>query len=455
MPSSTGLSSTFKRTAPALALLALPACSDVPLATEAARLEAPDAVLDVSTTGYDILDLGTLAGGRTSEAYDVNTLEQVVGIAEIDPGGGAYERRAVRWQAGSATDLSGPGDSLSLAYAINDAGTVVGWRIAPGGKNDAFRWDPLGGRTLLPSLGGAWSRAYDLNDAGTAVGGSELPSGDRHATLWQGAVAQDLGTLGGPRSSAVGINNADQVVGWSDYLGQLQGFLWQSGVMTPLVYPGGSLTRPYAINDTGVVVGFAYVGGTFLAWRWEAGVFTQLPGVGEAITLATDVNGSGQAVGQDWTGGGASHALVWEGGITTDLGAPVPPVGAPEWGAARGSNDLGVVVGLAHWPDGFIRAARWAGPAPAPQAIVVGMADAINAMGGAGVIGAGAANALTAKLGAALASLDRDRDNAAVNQLESFINQVEAMVSSDRLAEPDGDALIGGAESAIEGIQAG
>ena len=41
----------------------------------------------------------------------------------------------------------------------------------------------------------------------------------------------------------------------------------------------------------------------------------------------------------------------------------------------------------------------------------------------------GIENSLLAKLDSALAALERGRDNAAANQLEAFINQVEARVA--------------------------
>ena len=44
----------------------------------------------------------------------------------------------------------------------------------------------------------------------------------------------DLGTLGGSRSSAYGINNRGQVVGVAETAdGDLHAFLWNSGTMAP------------------------------------------------------------------------------------------------------------------------------------------------------------------------------------------------------------------------------
>ena len=45
----------------------------------------------------------------------------------------------------------------------------------------------------------------------------------------------DLGTLGGPDSRAVAINDLGQVIGWGAAAsGETHAFLWEDGVMTDL-----------------------------------------------------------------------------------------------------------------------------------------------------------------------------------------------------------------------------
>src|SRR6185437_15941149 len=85
--------------------------------------------------------------------------------------------------------------------------------------------------TDLGTLGGARSTALGINSNGQVVGESETTSGNEHALLWQsGQGMQDLGTLGGDMSSATGINTRGEVVGYSfTASGQQHAFLWQSG----------------------------------------------------------------------------------------------------------------------------------------------------------------------------------------------------------------------------------
>lgn len=64
-------------------------------------------------------------------------------------------------------------------------------------------------------------------------------------------------------------------------------------------------------------------------------------------------------------------------------------------------------------------------------------------------------DSLTDKLEAAIDSLNRGRDNAAMNQLWAFINQVEALRRSGRLTVEEADALIAIAQRIIDSIGGG
>jgi chitodextrinase len=70
-----------------------------------------------------------------------------------------------------------------------------------------------------------------------------------------------------------------------------------------------------------------------------------------------------------------------------------------------------------------------------------------------GALNRGNANALLVKLRAAEASLARGNETAAVNQLEAFVNQVNALVGSDRLTQAQADAMTAAAERIIRSIQ--
>ena len=68
----------------------------------------------------------------------------------------------------------------------------------------------------------------------------------------------DLGSLGGGRTTPMGLNNRDAVVGFSNTVeGLTRAFLYTGGTMVNLGTLGGDESFAYRINDNGIVVGRA------------------------------------------------------------------------------------------------------------------------------------------------------------------------------------------------------
>ncbi len=200
--------------------------------------------------------LGTL-GGVQSAASGVNTAHQVVGTAFT----AASLQHAFLWTPAAGMQdltpsLTSPGGATAMA--INSAGEAVGYYYPNGASNVAgFTWTQSGG---FESFGAPGTMAFAINDAGTIVGRELTASGYRHAfskTASGGMV--DLGTLGGDMSTAYAINNNGWIVGTSltsDGTGILHGFLWTpSGGMQDFISLANiaSEKQPYSlgVNDYG------------------------------------------------------------------------------------------------------------------------------------------------------------------------------------------------------------
>ena len=261
-----------------------------------------------------VIDLGTLPGGRDSVATAINNAGQVVGLsAVVTPGGVDYH--AFLWQDGTMTDLGTPADArASYAWDINERGDIVGAIITWNNEWRAALWrDGVLGYLGLPP-GAISGQAFAINNRGQIAGEVVFPDDARHAVLWDRESVTDIGLLPGSvgnYATARDVNNRGQVlVEGITAVGSAGGYLWNAGSWTQLV-PLVSLptftghVTPTALNDRGQTVGGSPV-----------------PDPNDA-TLAF------------------VHAALWDRGAVTDLGALVPGHST----IARSINNRGQVVG--------------------------------------------------------------------------------------------------------------
>ncbi|MCH7840744.1 MAG: DUF3466 family protein, partial [Planctomycetes bacterium] len=189
-------------------------------------------------------------GNLISEALDVNSVGQVVGLS-VQTGSPSSDRSAFLWDDGQLKDLGHLGDTFrnTIAYAVNDAGAVVGSsRLSPFTCH-AFLWQNGVFTDLASMTGESWCIAPDISEIGYIVG----------PFLWDGAEVTRFGTLGGEITQAFGVNEAGQTAGWSERIvGErvLHAFLWDNGNMVDLGAAGGfDSSKAEAINNGGQVVG--------------------------------------------------------------------------------------------------------------------------------------------------------------------------------------------------------
>jgi probable HAF family extracellular repeat protein len=125
--------------------------------------------------------------------------------------------------------------------------------------------------TDLGTLGGPDSQAIWINDAGEIAGSADLSTPGIHdAVIWRQGHIHDLGTLPGePCSRGRAINSRGQVVGGSsDCVNFLHAFIWEEGGpmrdLNKLIRPGSGLqiTNAFNINDRGEILAKSFPIGT-------------------------------------------------------------------------------------------------------------------------------------------------------------------------------------------------
>src|SRR5260370_7339458 len=165
---------------------------------------------------------------------------------------------------------------------------------------------------------------------------------------------QDLGTLGGPDSDALLINERGQIAGISittidpaTQQATVEPLLWENGKMIDLGTLGVTSATPDAINNNGHVVGISNLAGdqTWHPFLWSNGVLKDLGTNGGSFGEARWINDGGHAAG--WAtlpGDFVVHATLWKEGKIVDLGATADL----PCSYANGINNLGQVLAALH-----------------------------------------------------------------------------------------------------------
>jgi probable HAF family extracellular repeat protein len=298
---------------------------------------------------YTIQDLGVLAGFSASRGSGISQNGNYAAVT--NSAGNSF--RGSRWTFNSHSDMGTLGGATSSAYAVNNAGTVVGEAQNAANQNRAFRRTLNGAIQELAGLGGNFSNARAINDNGIAAGTAFNAQGGFRMVRWaaNGAVT-DLGTLGFG-SVGNGINRNNDVVGAYDTAGGNRNMmLYREGVgLIDLGRPAGYETATgLALNDGRDVVGVGGIGSAFRAlYRRSGEGFTVLQGLGGVDARARAINNSRQIVGWAWVDENANNAeaVLWENG-----GAPIRlidrVVNGQGWRLqdATGITDDGEIVGV-------------------------------------------------------------------------------------------------------------
>lgn len=238
---------------------------------------------------------------------------------------------------------------------------------------------------LLPD--GRISHATAINQNGDVVGEADTTAG-MHAFLWADGELIDLGTLGGSRSAATGINDHRQVTGMSDRQSHqsMAAFLWQDERMIDLEAHGlGPAQSANAINNNCQIAGSLSVihshDGDLMtpgetAFVWQPGRLIRLTDLPVRFSEAKAINETGSVAGEIYEPGiDRSQAFLWSHGHLVVLGG----------GLALDISDSGVAAGYAAMSESGSSACIWEEnirrDIPMPRGITISRAVAINARG--------------------------------------------------------------------------
>ncbi len=265
------------------------------------RADPGAAMVDLGTLANPLV--GGANGFNNSGANGINDDGNVVGFATVPadlcgsvshafrtgpntPIGGAFSN------LGTLVPFPNAGCRSSTAYGINSANLTVGDSATnpiTGFPNYAFRYSLLLGMQGLSTMGGRDAVAYAVNDAGEIVGRGDVTFAAfpafpvQHAFLASGFLVHSIGTLGGSYSAAFAINHRpgqdSQVVGDSSTTGDAaihafvySGNIFANGLMVDLntriaANSGWELVSARGINSSGQIVGTAWKDGVRFVGR--------------------------------------------------------------------------------------------------------------------------------------------------------------------------------------------
>jgi probable HAF family extracellular repeat protein len=282
---------------------------------------------------YYVQDLGTL-GGRTSQAYALNNAGQVVGFSDIV--GNVYAHAALFSGSGSNNidlDSQGPVSYVGEAHGINDSGQIVGWAYTSSGRYEAALFTASGKVDLgdLCDSSPTASEAQAINNSGTIIGYADdcyfTPQGCRFSG--QGSDNTSLGGIGGGIEGVpYDINASGLVVGVGDRSdnGAARATLFGASGNLDLGTLGGFNSHAYGINDAGQIVGDSALTGNS---AYHAVLFSgtgsdniDLGSLGGSTAHADAINNLGEIIGNTYpTNNNTSvyHAFIYKNGVMRDI----------------------------------------------------------------------------------------------------------------------------------------
>ena len=233
---------------------------------------------------------------------------------------------------GSVTDLSPlSGDVASVAKMDNGAGTVVGYSTSSADTSTPVVWQGRSGVAMALSLNSGFTsgEALAINSVGD-IAGSESNGTNHSIVIWKNGVPTQVGA--NPYATAdttYAINDSDSLAGLATVVipglgSTTEAYTYQNGLLSVLpALAGDSSSGAYGINNANQVVGFS-LGATEHAVVWQNGQVANLGTLAlsdQSFSSAIDNNGI--VVGYDFSTQ-SQQAVIWVDGVIYNLNSLIP-----------------------------------------------------------------------------------------------------------------------------------
>lgn len=239
----------------------------------------------------------------------------------------------IKWtpEGGLQTLPMPPQTSRCWSYDLNDTGTVVGARegVTDGQVHGMWAcvWLPNGEFVEIPPIGGSSpeSMSTAVNNAGTVVGWRTI-FGGRTAFAWTDGTILDLhpSDFGFSIAEARDIADSGWIAGQFGYDSTLNGraFRWKDStveILPPL--PGALTSNAKAVTNQGIVYGECrFQNGSMTsyraAWWGSDGVPVELPPLpGHITSRCAAANDAGLVLGRSYDSPSSAVDVVWVAGV--------------------------------------------------------------------------------------------------------------------------------------------
>ena len=279
-------------------------------------------------------------------------------------------------QTPTLTTIDYPGSSLTIPWAINNRGDIVGNYGSADKSNHGFLLS-AGKYTTIDFPGSNNTQAYGINAAGDISGLFVSADNISHGFVYKAGQFTSLDFPGAVATDAWGINTRGDVVGsYTNADKTTHGYVFSAGKYTTIDYPETTFSGLSGINAQGDVTGVFNIGGVVHGFTFVDGEYTILDFPASTYTNTTGINARGDVLGR-YLIGGVSHGYLLRGGQFSIIDFP-----GATFNGLTSINQRGDILGRYRNADGIFHGFLLLGFQPA---CIVAVPRVVSTPGGVAI----------------------------------------------------------------------